>query len=83
MEIAQTANRMGKPYSEEAFEVKERVSHIGTLETCEGVLAPVWVCFQRPLSSPDWMVNDTDNDNDTLREVPHPSNEGLALQARV
>ena len=22
-------------------------------------------------------------DNDTLREVPHPSNEGLALQARV
>ena len=24
-----------------------------------------------------------DNDNDTLREVPHPSNEGLALQARV
>ena len=27
--------------------------------------------------------NDNDNDNDTLREVPHPSNEGLALQARV
>ena len=26
---------------------------------------------------------DNDNDNDTLREVPHPSNEGLALQARV
>ena len=24
-----------------------------------------------------------DNDNDTLREVPHLSNEGLALQARV
>ena len=24
-----------------------------------------------------------DNDNDTLREVPHPSKEGLALQARV
>ena len=24
-----------------------------------------------------------DNDNDTLREVPHPSNEGQALQARV
>ena len=24
-----------------------------------------------------------DNDNDTLREVPHPSNEGLVLQARV
>ena len=24
-----------------------------------------------------------DNDNDTLREVPHPSSEGLALQARV
>ena len=23
------------------------------------------------------------NDNDTLREVPHPSNKGLALQARV
>ena len=22
---------------------------------------------------------DNDNDNDTLREVPHPSNEGLAL----
>ena len=27
--------------------------------------------------------NDNDTDNDTLREVPHPSNEGLALQARV
>ena len=27
--------------------------------------------------------NDSDNDNDTLRKVPHPSNEGLALQARV
>ena len=27
-----------------------------------------------------WLDND---DNDTLREVPHPSNEGLALQARV
>ena len=26
---------------------------------------------------------DNDNDNDTLREVPHPSNEGLAIQARV
>ena len=25
------------------------------------------------------MDNDNDNDNDTLREVPHPSNEGLAL----
>ena len=24
-----------------------------------------------------------DNDNDTLREVPHQSNEGLAIQARV
>ena len=24
-----------------------------------------------------------DNDNDTLRKVPHQSNEGLALQARV
>ena len=24
-----------------------------------------------------------DNDNDTLKEVLHPSNEGLALQARV
>ena len=27
--------------------------------------------------------NKEDNDNDTFREVPHPSNEGLALQARV
>ena len=27
--------------------------------------------------------NDNDNDKDTLREVPHLSNEGLALQARV
>ena len=27
--------------------------------------------------------NDNDNDNDTLREVPHLSSEGLALQARV
>ena len=27
--------------------------------------------------------NENDNDNDTLREVPHQSNEGLALQARV
>ena len=30
-----------------------------------------------------WEDNDNDTDNDTLREVPHPSNEGLALQARV
>ena len=30
---------------------------------------------------PVLLVNDTDND--TLRKVPHPSNEGLALQARV
>ena len=28
-------------------------------------------------------LSDNDNDNDTLREVPHQSNEGLALQARV
>ena len=28
-------------------------------------------------------VLSNDNDNDTLRGVPHPSNEGLALQARV
>ena len=28
-------------------------------------------------------ARDNDNDNDTLREVPHQSNEGLALQARV
>ena len=28
-------------------------------------------------------ILDNDNDNDTLREVPHPSNEGLALHARV
>ena len=28
-------------------------------------------------------LGDNDNDNDTLREVPHQSNEGLALQARV
>ena len=28
-------------------------------------------------------MNDNDNDNDTLREVPHKSDEGLALQARV
>ena len=29
------------------------------------------------------MDNDNDNDNDILRKVPHPSNEGLASQARV
>ena len=37
--------------------------------------------------SPSLNVHDAlltvDNDNDTLRKVPHPSNEGLALQARV
>ena len=27
--------------------------------------------------------DDNDNDNDTLRKVPHPSNEGLEVQARV
>ena len=31
----------------------------------------------------DLQLSDNDNDNDTLKEVPHPSNEGLALQARV
>ena len=30
-----------------------------------------------------WPRTSNDNDNDTLKEVPHPSNEGLALQARV
>ena len=34
-------------------------------------------------SNDDGFFYDNDNDNDTLREVPHPSNEGLALQARV
>ena len=28
-------------------------------------------------------IGSNDNDNDTLREVQHLSNEGLALQARV
>ena len=31
----------------------------------------------------DVMADNDDNDNDTLRGVPHLSNEGLALQARV
>ena len=31
----------------------------------------------------DTQICGNDNDNDTLREVPHQSNEGLALQARV
>ena len=31
----------------------------------------------------DERYNDNDNDNDPLREVPHWSDEGLALQARV
>ena len=36
----------------------------------------------------DWLKDEfncdnNDNDNNTLRKVPHPSNEGLALQARV
>ena len=30
-----------------------------------------------------WSDNDNDNDSDTLREVQHLSDEGLALQARV
>ena len=38
------------------------------------------ICGKLPLQK---LMNDNDNDNDTLREVPHPSNEGLALQARV
>ena len=35
------------------------------------------------LSTPPKFDNDNDNDNDTLREVPHWSDEGLALQARA
>ena len=38
-----------------------------------------WVESKKMLGS----ASDNDNDNDTLREVPHRSNEGLALQARV
>ena len=34
-------------------------------------------------TKPWQLPTDNDNDNDTLREVPHPSNEGLALQARL
>ena len=30
-----------------------------------------------------WKNEKNDNDNDTLREVPHWSDEGLALQARA
>ena len=41
-----------------------------------------WVCKGRPCALFTTLL-DNDNDNDTLREVPHPSNEGLALQARV
>ena len=46
------------------------------------------VLCQSVTNLPEWQVppasyHDNDNDNDTLREVPHPSNEGLALQARV
>ena len=39
---------------------------------------------KRPASIlPSATSENTVNDNDTLREVPHPSSEGLALQARV
>ena len=34
------------------------------------------------IASPEAVAHN-DNDNDTLRKVPHPSNEGLASQARV
>ena len=42
----------------------------------------VWWCVFRVFCG-DVNDNDNDNDNDTLRGVPHQSNEGLALQARV
>ena len=38
---------------------------------------------EREAQKADEHLGDNDNDNDILREVPHPSNEGLALQARV
>ena len=41
------------------------------------------VCEVSSCSIPWSNHRDNDNDNDTHREVPHPSNEGLALQARV
>ena len=56
-----------------------------TLITSEHVSLSTSVIQQEPLHSPALCLhdNDNDNDNDTLREVPRPSNEGLALQARV
>ena len=50
----------------------------------QGVGVGQWQYDSGPWSVAWWRVWwSNDNDNDTLREVPHPSNEGLALQARV
>ena len=37
---------------------------------------------EREAQKADEHLGDNDNDNDILREVPHPSNEGLALQGK-
>ena len=46
-------------------------------------LKPLELCNDEGIGMSDSVDNDNDNDNDTLKKVPHPSNEGLALQARV
>ena len=49
---------------------------------CPVVAQRLWSEFRQTRLDND-NDNDNDNHNDTLTEVPHPSNEGLALQARV
>ena len=53
------------------------------LQLSEGVVHRLTRSSSRALRVQSCFLQGNDNDNDTLREVPHLSNEGLALQARV
>ena len=57
--------------------------HLATTSFQCFLVSDRWQCAASYCSVVQEPDNDNDNENDTLKEVPHPSNEGLALQARV
>ena len=69
---------------------KQCQNKIGEASADETPRAHVFACFadfeQHKVNAytrgiPNIRYSSSDNDNDTLREVPHLSNEGLALHA--
>ena len=60
-------------------------AHLGAKQTPEITVSTIFQSREAARQPDTDVEQDNDNviDNDTLREVPHPSNVGLALQARV